>query len=563
MASVVRDTSESKASLTAKVGFIKGRTTLRLWMTVTAFAVGVCAAASAFAQGYPAQPVRVIVPFAKGGGVDVIARLVSQKLSELWGQRVTVESHPGAGTILGVGVAAKSPPDGYTLLVNNSIQTMYAARFTNLTYDPVKDFVPVAPLVRQPYVLVVGKPAGVNTVAELIAAVKAKPGELKFGGFAGSQSHLGAEKFNLAVDIKAVHVPAPLTPTGRDEMIADTIAGRVTYLLLPAFSTPQLRDGRLIALAVTSARRSSLLPEIPTVAEAGPAGFEYTEWYGMWAPAGTPAHIVDKIGKDVARALTAPDLRAKLAQVTGMEPMSMAPAEFARFVASESESAAYLIKVVGITPEVALTGAPATGPPTGGPRPAWQQNMDEARRVAATGNAFVLRGSSGVLTMYNNPRPFCYMYMIPGDWVEAEETGLYRSKEGPARAGVAVLLPRHLEKVEGKTLVERARNDITQVYEKARGRPLAGVKVAPFESARTGTWKWTAAPATQGHLTEIFPSKIIVDLSPNAIVQITVGQTPDDDGLARRIIESLKTTSDPQCYWADLERELRSGFGDR
>src|SRR5436309_995550 len=145
----------------AKVGFIRGGTTMRLWMTVTAFAVGACATASAFAQGYPTKPVRVIVPFAKGGGADFIARVVSQKLSELWGQRVTVESHPGAGTTLGVGVAAKSPPDGHTLLVNNSLQTMYAARFTNLTYDPVKDFVPVAPLVRQPYVLVVGKPAGV------------------------------------------------------------------------------------------------------------------------------------------------------------------------------------------------------------------------------------------------------------------------------------------------------------------------------------------------------------------------------------------------------------------
>jgi tripartite-type tricarboxylate transporter receptor subunit TctC len=212
----------------------------------------------------------------------------------------------------------------------------------------VKDFVPVAPLVRQPYVLVVGKPVGVNTVAELIAAAKAKPGEFKFsGGFGGGRGHLGALKFDLEADIKAVHVPAPVTPTGRDEVIADAIAGRITYLLLPA---PQFRDGRLIALAVTSARRSSLLPEIPTLSEAGLAGFEYTEWYGMWAPAGTPADIVDKIGKDVAGALAAPDLRAKFAQITGMEPMSMTPAEFVRFAASESESAAYLIKAAGITP---------------------------------------------------------------------------------------------------------------------------------------------------------------------------------------------------------------------
>src|SRR6267142_752460 len=430
MATVMRDASESKASLTVKVGFIKGRTTMKLWMTVTAFAVGACAAAGAFAQGYPTKPVRVIVPFPKGGGADVIARVVSQKLSELWGQHVTVENHQGAGTTMGVGVAAKSPPGGYTLLVNNSLQTMYAARFTNLAYDPVKDFVPVAPLVSAPFVLVVGRRAGVNTIAELIAAAKAKPGELKFGGFAGTRSHLGVEKFNLTAGIKAVHAPTPVAPTGRDEMIVDTIAGRVIYLLLPAFSTPQLRDGRLIALAVTSALRSSLLPEIPTVAEAGLTGFEYTEWYGMWAPAGTPADIVDKIGNDVARALAPPDLRAKLVEM-GMEPMNMAPAEFARFVTSESESAAHLIKVAGITPQAAETGGPAIGPPTGGAPPAWQQKMDEARRLAADGNTIDLRGPSGVLTMNNNPRPFCYMYMIPGDWVEAGEPGLYRSKIGP------------------------------------------------------------------------------------------------------------------------------------
>jgi tripartite-type tricarboxylate transporter receptor subunit TctC len=313
------------------------------------------AVASAFAQGYPNKPVRVIVPFPERGGTDVIARPLSQKLTELWGQQVSVENHPGesASGRVGVGLAAKSPPDGYTLLVNSSLQVMSHARFTNLAYDPAKDFVPVAPLAGTPFVLVVGKPAGINTVAELIAAVKAKPGEFKFsGGYAGTRAHLGAEKFNLEANIQAVHVPAPLTPSGSREMIAETIAGRITYM--PLFGgpgiLPPLREGKLIALAVTSARRSSLLPEIPTVAEAGLAGFNYTEWQGMWAPAGTPADIVDKIGKDVARALAAPDLRALLMKMTGSEPMSMAPAEFARFVANESESAARIVKTVGIKP---------------------------------------------------------------------------------------------------------------------------------------------------------------------------------------------------------------------
>jgi len=326
---------------------------MRLARIVTAFAFGMCAVAGAFAQGYPAKPVRVIVPFPERGVVDIIARSVSRKLSDLWGQKVTVENHPGASGIVGVGVAVKSPPDGYTLLVHSSLQVTYAALFTNLAYDPAKDFVAVAPLVGTPFVLVVGKPAGVNTVAELIAAVKAKPGELKFsGGFAGTRGHLGAEKFNLEAGIKAVHVPAPLTPAGSGEVLADTIAGRITYLLLSLGpSVTPLREGKLIALAVTSARRSSLLPEIPTLAEADLAGFDFTEWYGMWAPAGTPADIVDKIAKDVARAVAGPDLRASVWKMMGLEPMSISPDEFARFVASESESAAHIVKAAGIKPQ--------------------------------------------------------------------------------------------------------------------------------------------------------------------------------------------------------------------
>lgn len=324
---------------------------MRLARIVAALAVGMCALAGAFAQGYPAKPVRVIVPWLERSGTDVIARIVSQKLTELWGQRVTVENHRGVSGTVGTGIAAKSTPDGYTLLVNSSLQVVYAALFTNLAYDPLKDFVPIAPLVSTPYVLVVGKPAGINSIAELIAAAKAKPGELKFSGGLGTLGRWGAEKFNLEADIKAVHVPAPSTVTGTSEVVAETIAGRITYLLLSADSMPQFRDGSLIALAVTSARRSSLLPEIPTVAEAGLAGFDYTEWKGMWAPAGTPAVIVDKIGNDVARALAAPDLRALFVKITGIEPVSLAPAEFARFVASESESAARIIKAAGIKPQ--------------------------------------------------------------------------------------------------------------------------------------------------------------------------------------------------------------------
>lgn len=301
---------------------------------------------NAFPQGYPNKPVRMIIPFQERGAVDVIAYPLCQKLSGLWAQTVIYAYHPGAGGTVGAGVAAKSPPDGYTLMVNNSSLLMNAALITSLAYDPMRDFVPIAPLVSMPFFLVVGKPARINTVAELIAAVKAKPGELTFGSSGEpGRSHLGAEKFNLEADIKAMHVPS----RSMSKAIAETIAGRVTYLLLPgapSFLTP-VREGKLTALAVTSTQRSSVLPEIPTVAEAGLAGFDYTEWYGMWAPIGTPADIVDKIGYDVARALAAPDLRI-LFMTMGLEPVRMAPAEFARFLATESESTARVVKAAGI-----------------------------------------------------------------------------------------------------------------------------------------------------------------------------------------------------------------------
>ena len=222
---------------------------------------------------------RLIEPFGAGGGPDLLARALAQQLSELWGQAVTVENIPGAGATAGPAQVAKSPPDGYTLLVNTSAQAYSAALSKNLPYDPLKDFIPIAPLTSQPYVLVAGKPAGVTTVGELIAAAKAKPGELKFGSTGvGTGTHLGLEKFNLAAGIKAVHVPARAETMRSPTSIAGTIAGRTTYMMAPiSLALPQIRDGRLLALGVSSARRSSLLPEVPTIAEAGVAGFDFPD----------------------------------------------------------------------------------------------------------------------------------------------------------------------------------------------------------------------------------------------------------------------------------------------
>jgi len=302
---------------------------------------------AALAQDYPTKPVRLIEPFGAGGGPDLIARALAEKLSQLWVQPVTVENMPGAGATAGPAQVAKSPADGYTLLINTSAQAYSAALLKNLPYDPLKDFIPIAPLTTQPYVLVAGKQAGFTTLGELIAAAKAKPGELKFGSAGiGTGTHVGVEKFNLAAGIKTVHLPAGPVDSNADT-IANAIAGRTTYYMAPiSLPLPQIRDGKLVALGVSTARRSSLLPEVPTIAEAGVAGFDFPIWYGVWTPAGTPAVVVDKLAKDIARALAAPDLRDWLAK-HGANPMSMTQAEFARFVLSESERAAQIIKAAG------------------------------------------------------------------------------------------------------------------------------------------------------------------------------------------------------------------------
>ena len=302
-------------------------------------------------QEHPTKPVRLIEPFGAGGGPDLIARALGQELSGSWGQPVTVENHPGAGSTAGPALVARSPADGYTLLVSTSAQAYSAALLKNLPYDPLKDFIPVAPLTSQPYVIVASKVTGISSVRELVAAAKAKLGELKFGSTGmGTGTHLGLEEFNLAAGIKAVHVPA-----GPGEAIADvvanTVAGRITYMMSPIqFALADIRAGKLVALGVTSKKRSSLLPEVPTIAEAGVVGYDFRIWYGVWAPAGTPAKVVDKLATDIRIAMTTPALREWVTE-HGADPLSMTQPEFARFVLGESENAARIIKEAGLKPQ--------------------------------------------------------------------------------------------------------------------------------------------------------------------------------------------------------------------
>jgi len=320
---------------------------MRIAKTLMVFAIAMCFTVGALAQDYPTKPVKVICPFTEGSATDVFARIVSKKLSELWGQQVMVENRVGAGGMVGADAVAKSAPDGYTLLINSSAHTANSALYSKLPYDPQQDFVEIAPIATQPFVLVVGQSAGVKSVSELIAMAKAKPGQIKFGSAGtGSGTHFCAEKFKLAAGIDVVHVPYK----GGPEANADTIAGKVTCWFPPvAMALKNVKEGKLIALGVTSAKRTSALPDVQTMAEAG-VNLEDANWFGMWAPAGIPAAVSDKLAKDVERAVASPDVREQLTKL-GAEPMSMTRAEFARFVRSETEAAARVVKEAGIKPQ--------------------------------------------------------------------------------------------------------------------------------------------------------------------------------------------------------------------
>jgi tripartite-type tricarboxylate transporter receptor subunit TctC len=299
----------------------------------------------ALAQGYPNRAVHLIVPFTAGSATDILARTFGQKLSETWGQPVIVENRPGAGGTIGAAIVAKSPPDGYTLLVHSAAQAYNASIYTDLAYDTSRDFVDVVPLAGQPNVLVVSPALGVKSVAELIALAKQKPGALNVGSAGnGSGTHINAEKFKLAAGIDVVHVPYKGTP----EALNDTLAGRVTFFFSPiSAALPNVRDGKLLALGVSTGKRSSALPDVPTIAESGLPGFDYNLWVAVFAPAGTPPDIVDKINKDVDRALQTPDVKQRLATL-GAEPMPMTPAEFYKFVQGEIADSAKVIKAAGI-----------------------------------------------------------------------------------------------------------------------------------------------------------------------------------------------------------------------
>ena len=305
-------------------------------------------ALQAFAQNYPVRPVRVVITFPPGSATDIIGRVVTQKLTEFWGQNVLADNRTGAGGVIGSGLVAKAARDGYTLLINSNAHAVNPAIYARLPYDTEKDFTEIAPLVGQPNVLVVNPGSRIKTLAEMVADAKARPGKINFASAGtGSGTHLNLEKFKLAVGIDVVHIPYKGTP----EIIPDLTTGRVDYYFAPiSAGMTFVRDGKLRALAVSSAKRSSQLPDVPTVAEAGVPKFEFILWFGMWGPTGMPAEIVRKISNDVTRALGQADVRERMANL-GNDLMDVKPSEFSSFVRSEIKEYARIVKAAGIQPQ--------------------------------------------------------------------------------------------------------------------------------------------------------------------------------------------------------------------
>lgn len=304
--------------------------------------LGVTGAAPALAQErWPSKPVRIVVPFAPGGSTDVLARLVGQKLSTLWGQPVVIENKAGAGGNVGADAVAKSPADGYTLLMASGSIAINPHIYKRMPFDTKKDLLPITNVAGGPMLVVVPERSPVKTIQDLIALAKDKPGKLNFGSAGvGSQVHLASENFANAAGIEITHVPY------KGEAVAynDLIAGQIDMMVGNfAAASALLGPGRLRALAVTSKERAPQMPEMPTVAESGLPGFENTGWFGFFAPAGTPAAVIAKVQRDTATVMAETDTKARL-YVQGMTPIANSSTEFATAMDAESERWATVVK---------------------------------------------------------------------------------------------------------------------------------------------------------------------------------------------------------------------------
>jgi tripartite-type tricarboxylate transporter receptor subunit TctC len=304
-----------------------------------------CVSGLALAQPYPAKPIRFVVPYPAGGPLDTVARLLGQKVSESTRQPVIVDNKPGAGGNIGADAVAKSPPDGYTILMGAvATHAINPTLYASIPYDPVKDFIAVTQVASTPNVLVVNPSVPAANVREFIAYARANPGKLNFGsGSTGSAGHLAGELFKTMAGVDMTHVPYK----GAAPAMNDLIGGQIQLMFDNlASSLGQVRAGRIKALAVTTAKRTSLAPELPTIAESGLPGFDISTWFGIFVPAGTPREAVDRLHAEFTRALAAPDVREKMLAL-GAEPVGSRPDEFAAYIRAEADKYARVIRASG------------------------------------------------------------------------------------------------------------------------------------------------------------------------------------------------------------------------
>jgi tripartite-type tricarboxylate transporter receptor subunit TctC len=305
------------------------------------------AATGAVAQTWPSRPIMAISPFSAGNAVDIVGRVVLEQVGQQLGQPFVIENRPGGGGTVAFNTVAKATPDGYTVLLGSSTFSADVVLHKKLPYDTLSDFTAVVPFGIQPSVLVTSPSHGFKTVADLVAAAKAKPGQMNFASAGiGAASHIAAERFRLSAGIVAQHVPF----RGPNEALAEVLAGRIDYYFLPiAPALPLVKDGKLIALAVSTPKRAAALPDVPTTAEAGFPGASYLFWSGLFVPAKTPADIVARLHDESAKALATPELQAKLAKL-GVEPLTLTSQQFQEFFRNDVAETVKLAKDAGITP---------------------------------------------------------------------------------------------------------------------------------------------------------------------------------------------------------------------
>jgi tripartite-type tricarboxylate transporter receptor subunit TctC len=300
------------------------------------------------AQEYPTKTMRLIVPLSTGAGADIAARLIAQRMSEHWKQAVIVENRPGAGGQIGTSAVVKAEPDGHTLLVQSSSHSANPAIYKNLPYDPLKDLVDVAMLGKTPYVMVSAGNGPYRSLKALIDAARARPGEIAFASAGlGTSTHLAAEHLIGMAGVRMIHVPFKGSP----EALQDVLGGRSAFYLAPVnVGVGLVKDGKLNPLGVSTASRAEVLPEVPTLAEQGLPGYEVTLWFGMWAPAGTPGAVVQKLNAAVNAIVQEPPMREQFTKL-GLQPAPMKPQDFAKFVRSEIEVYRKIVQQANIQPQ--------------------------------------------------------------------------------------------------------------------------------------------------------------------------------------------------------------------